>query len=103
MSDLVFPTIHLNGTSAEFLLEDIACANGLLRDSLVALQRCTPNARDYYMTNNLNLAGDRFVFQRAMAQHAARLASVQAVIMELDAIAVNIDRQEAERQARKAR
>jgi hypothetical protein len=42
------PTIHLNGTSAESLLDEYRAAMKAMQAAAQALYSCTCNARDFY-------------------------------------------------------
>ncbi len=59
---MLLPSIHLNGTSAEQLLEQACEAGNAVRAAIVALEAAGPNARDYYPQ------GDD-AFTRARAEH----------------------------------
>lgn len=46
--DLTLPTIHMNGTGAQTLVDDYLTARSALIDAETALQKVEFNARDYY-------------------------------------------------------
>lgn len=78
-TDLAIPTIHINGTSRQSLIEGFEKAADALADAIVAVGETCPNARDYYPQGN-------DAHHRAAAQHQARLAKLREVereIMEL--------------------
>ena len=79
MSQLIIPTVHLNGTSRQALVDGYNEACTALQGALGALQDAEPNARDYYPQ------GDG-VFAAARAQHAERIAVVRKVFDELQTI-----------------
>lgn len=79
-TDLAIPTIHLNGTSREALVEQLCEAVHALRIAGRALAAACPNGRDYYPQ------GEQAI-QHALSQHAARLKAVDTVIGELERIA----------------
>ena len=83
MSDLVFPTIHMNGTSKADLLNQVCDALSALRKAQEALQCASPNGRDYYVQE----AG---ALTKALDQHCARLRKLNEVKNELEAIAEHI-------------
>ncbi len=78
------PTIHINGTSRDALVDAFCDADTALRRALDALAATGPNARDYYPQGNE-------AFGRAVDEHRARLAklhSVRADVLEIvDALA----------------
>jgi len=48
MTKLVTPTVHLNGTSTRFLLDQQLQVMGALEGVLTAMRNACPNARDFY-------------------------------------------------------
>lgn len=72
------PTIHLNGTSRESLIEATCNAADKLRDALDTLRQMGPNGRDYYPQGPDAL-------HKAVDEHLARMGKVQAVLDELEA------------------
>lgn len=75
--DLVMPIVHLNGTSAESLLEERGNAWNAINEAYAALRRMAPNARDYY-------PGQPGLFEQAVAQHTRRLQALHDVMDELE-------------------
>ena len=76
-----FPTVHLNGTSREALLEGyIDCVNAV-RHAIEVCQKNAPNMRDYYLVNGGSAA---------MTEHEARLAKMEAVLAELREIGEHV-------------
>lgn len=73
------PTIHLNGTSREALLRDIATTVHALREALSALSKGYPNARDYY-PQGPDAIGE------AQREHEDRMRRVRSVVTELETI-----------------
>jgi len=49
MATLAIPTIHLNGTSADDLIEGLVRARHALNEAVSLLQDAAPNGRDYYV------------------------------------------------------
>jgi predicted nucleic acid-binding protein len=45
---MVYPTVHLNGTSREELLQQVEFAGQALCNAYDALAKMAPHARDYY-------------------------------------------------------
>jgi hypothetical protein len=68
--DVVTPVIHLNGTSKEELLNLREDAYAALDAAASALRQMAPNARDYQGWED---------FERARAQHAARVKALRDV------------------------
>jgi hypothetical protein len=83
---LAMPTIHLNGSSAEYLLEAYNAAALALIKASDLLSATNPNARDYY----LDASGKDF--ERAQQQHVSRLRRVVAVSNEIQQIAAHVVR-----------
>jgi hypothetical protein len=73
---LIKPTVHLNGSSRDALCEALEQARAALRSAIVALEECSPHARDYYPQ------GDT-AFHRAVAQHKRRMLALKSVDLEL--------------------
>ena len=73
---LTKPTIHLNGTSAARLYEELDEARRLARELLRALDDCTPNVRDYCPQGP-------DVFSTAHMGHTARIDAVRQILLEL--------------------
>ena len=76
---LTIPTIHLNGTSRESLVSQYADAASAVNTGIRALCENGPNARDYYVTG-------MGTFEKAVAEHVARIAKMQEVLNELHAL-----------------
>jgi hypothetical protein len=77
-----FPTVHLNGTSREALLEGyIDCVNAV-RHAIEVVQRNRPNARDYYMHEG--------AFDAAATEHDCRLKKMEDVLAELREIGEHV-------------
>lgn len=77
------PTIHLNGTSAESLLEDALDVMRKISELLDAMQKGAPNARDYYVQGP-------DAFGKARAEHQWRMEQIQGVYDEYKALAHHI-------------
>lgn len=80
------PTVHLNGTSAESLLEAYDKAGRALALAQAALEECSPHARDYYPQGTaVDLEGND-AFDNAHNEHLARcnsLANLRAQLIGL--------------------
>lgn len=71
------PTIHLNGTSSERLIDALCDASAALDAAYVAIKQTAPNGRDYYPQGPDAL-------RIATEEHSARLRAVDAVKAEID-------------------
>jgi hypothetical protein len=80
MSNLAIPTIHLNGTSKDALLEGYCNAIDALHEAGRNVAAAYPNLRDYYVQGPD--AG-----RIAVEQHEARMTKLREVIRELETIA----------------
>jgi len=80
------PTIHLNGTSADTLLDEYWAALDALQKAIEVLQDAAPNARDYYPQ------GDG-AFHEAAREHKARLAALHGVLAEVRDLANHVQEQ----------
>lgn len=88
------PSLHLNGTSAERLLEPLERAHRALAEALLALSDASPNGRDYYPQGDSAL-------REAVWEHQNRTERLRTVQDELMEISIGIqdqaDAQEAQR------
>jgi len=82
---MMVPTVHLNGTSREALLEQVNTAYAAVWEALTALSAAWPNGRDYYPQ------GDA-AYSEAVAEWDARAAKLRSVRDELRLLAEAIDR-----------
>jgi len=78
---IIAPKIHINGTSQAELIRQISEANHALSLAIEALAAMSPNARDYYHTEN---------FTAARKEHDARINAVIKVQNEIMEIGENI-------------
>jgi hypothetical protein len=78
------PTIHLNGTSKERLIEALCEASQALDLAFSALKQTAPNGRDYYPQ------GPEAI-HKATEEHLARLRRLDDIKNEIDALALAID------------
>ncbi len=85
------PTIHLNGTDPQTLLDAYTAAHEAVRAATTALDAIPVNARDYYPQ------GDRAAFD-AYREHSERIRHLAALAEELHQVISHID---AEMDARK--
>lgn len=84
------PTIHLNGTSAQSLMDDLENAHEKIREAIQALSQCAPNGRDYYVQESGALVV-------AQEEHQARMSKLVSIKAELEALAEGIDAQRVRR------
>ena len=78
------PTIHLNGTSQESLMEALEQASGKVQEAIDALSEVAPNGRDYYPQGESAI-------NEAVDEHRSRVKRMQAVFDELIEIWTAID------------
>lgn len=77
----IFPTIHLNGTSAQMLTEDYTEARIAVQAALDKLQKVEFNARDYYPQGQLawlDAVRQRQDLLNQLAQVSAALYKIEA-------------------------
>lgn len=84
---LAIPTVHLNGTSAADLLNQLKEAFTAVRQATEKVQQSAPHMRDYYVQ-----ADDR-AYALAHEQHVQRLKALEAVASDLEAIAIGVQDQ----------
>ncbi len=94
---MLIPTVHLNGTSGEDLLDQYGSAVEAVREAIDAVCDTGPNARDYYVQGaDAALAAQR--------EHETRVKALKTVRDELVAIMEGIQAQlDARDAARKSR
>ncbi len=84
----IFPTIHLNGSSPQHLLDQLIEARRSVREATDALVASAPNARDYYPQGPE-------AFTAARKAHETQQANLNAVLAyltrQLDAIQAQLD------------
>lgn len=73
------PTIHINGTHRNNLLEGLSKVSSTLGDALYAMRRASPNARDYYPQG-------QEAFAEAASGHASRIERISSVAAEIEAM-----------------
>jgi len=92
---MMTPTIHLNGTSAEELLEQYRKVLEALREAHRAMAEAAPHGRDYYVQGT-------GAPSRAIHQHVDRLKAITELIEDYERLAESVIVQESAREARKA-
>ena len=83
---LVLPIIHMNGDTRETLIGNLSELYTALREADRALCQCGPNGRNYYPVPGL--------MEKAVEQHRRRQATLAALIAEIEAEAIALDRGE---------
>lgn len=77
------PTVHLNGTSPDALIDQLSKVVNAIRDARNALAEAAPNARDYYTQNP-------DVFTRARIEHNVRDSWLKTIADECMEIAEHV-------------
>lgn len=80
------PSLHLNGTSPDQLVEQLANAQRATSDAMLALEQAAPNSRDYYLQG-------ADAFKEAMMEHRVRLNKVSSVHDELTELMILVQDQ----------
>lgn len=75
--DLIVPTVHLNGTSAETLTDNLCEVYSAIGDAIRKLKQAAPNGRDYYLEPGS--------LERATDQHMRRMKTLTDLQDELQA------------------
>lgn len=75
---MMFPTVHMNGTSKKDLLEALDAAHAAVLEAQRLLAQTAPNGRDYY------LQPDPRAFYKAQDEHCARMQKLVDVQRELE-------------------
>ena len=78
------PTIHLNGTPRERLIETLCDAGAAVNAAIEAVQQTAPIGRDYYPQGNAALT-------HATGEHVKRLVKLKEVYQELEELAIAIN------------
>jgi hypothetical protein len=78
------PTIHLNGTSRQYLHEEALAASAALRAAVAALEAITVNGRDYYPQGP-------DAYAEAAREHRERIERVRVVLGEVYALLDHLD------------
>lgn len=71
-----FPTIHLNGTSPVSLADDISIAREKIDETIEAMAKASPNARDYYVQGP-------GAFDQADDEHMERMKKLHSIKEDL--------------------
>lgn len=92
---MMFPTLHLNGTSYDELYRQYSEACAAIDQAIRIVEDATPNSRDYYVKGDAAMPS-------AVREHVDRLRRLAAVKDELYSILEDVDRQQSEHEAIKA-
>ncbi len=93
---MLTPSIHLNGTAGQDLLDQIDGVARALRATIEAMADAAPNARDYYPQ------GDD-AYYRARNAHQNRAGRIREMLKEYEALAESISDEMETQAARKRR
>ena len=83
LSAVTLPALHLNGTSADDLLEQQADVLAALEGLRQALAKATPNARDYYVVSET-------AYAEALAAHRAEFSVLEALVSRHEVIGLHL-------------
>ena len=86
MTNLVTPTVHLNGTTGQHLLDQQLKVIHALRDVLTVMSQACPNARDFYPQGEGVALEAREVYNE-------RRKIISKMIAEYETIAINVHEQ----------
>lgn len=86
------PTIHLNGSSSQTLVEGFGKAAHAIRAAIDAVAETAPHMRDFYVQED-----GEALFRHAQAQHRARLIALGTVLVDIESLGVSVIEQEDER------
>jgi hypothetical protein len=79
----LFPTVHLNGSSRNVLIDQLHTAHQRLYEAIAALRHAGPHGRDYYVQG-------RHTISQLLAEHADRLQRLERVQDELGTILTHV-------------
>lgn len=84
---MTYPTVHLNGTGADTLIEGYAEAAAKVREAIEAVNRIEFHRRDYYVQPS-------GAWEKAVEEHDNRLRKLREVRDELEEIALAVANQQ---------
>ena len=82
--ELSIPTVHMNGTSKNELLDQLSSVYEALDNVLDVMRNASPNGRDYYTQEHGS-------FEKAVTEHRHRALKVYAVRDEVETLIYCID------------
>jgi hypothetical protein len=80
---IILPTVHLNGTAKQDLVDQLDIARIALGVAVEALEDARPNARDYYPVGP-------DAFPRAQSEHQVRVLALRAVLEQLHTLHASV-------------
>ena len=83
---LVTPTVHMNGTGAQELIDLNVTAMDAVEKAIEAVAKAAPHGRDYYVST-------KFTYQDALEEHTSRLLALNIIKDELLGIALAVQEQ----------
>ncbi len=89
---LIFPTVHLNGTSGDDLAAKLKAAFDAIDAAAEALRQTAPHGRDYYVQEGAGADGYG-TFSKARDQYQARQAKLKEVQDELQDLYLAVRKQ----------
>ena len=89
---MTFPTIHLNGTSAQELLAKYQEAARAVNTAMTMLALSGPHGRDYYPQDQYRSVSAAIT--EAQAEHVARMEKLRSVYTELLALVEHVVEQD---------
>ena len=78
------PLIHLNGSHGPTMAKDYADAAMAVRLAADAVAKTAPHSRDYYP-----LSDGKEVYRMAAKEHAARIARMRDIAVDLETLALH--------------
>jgi hypothetical protein len=90
---LMFPTVHINGSSGKALANELEDAYRKLHEAQDALAKCAPHGRDYYPQG-------QDAINTAQAHHFGRMESLRQIMSEVTQIWENVTDQNDARERR---
>lgn len=81
MATLITPQLNINGTSARDLIDPRIEADRLINEVIAALQKATPNGRDYPGNNTACVADRELHYDRIKALRSLQDALFQEALL----------------------
>src|ERR1035437_1215708 len=85
--NMQLPTIHMNGTGKQALIDQLTAASDALETAFQAMKQAAPNGRDYYPQGAVAM-------ERAEAEHRDRMTRLDMIKAEVDAMACALSEME---------
>lgn len=87
-TELIVPTVHLNGTGRKELVNQLSASVLALDKALEVMAKAAPHGRDYYPQDNGAIMGPTYL--KAAEAHRQRVAKVYEVREELHDLAFSL-------------